>query len=382
MTLLMEDRHEARSANRRGAGGGAPTVVSPLVARARGQDRERRAHGYRSKTPTDSSAAAVSTRRFQLQQSQVPTARHARPEPVRAPEPEPELERDPVISRRAPEPFDDDDGFDASDDWVEPRSPKNVRLILGALGVGVLVLVFVTLGRSHDKRGALVPMVAALPATLDLGSGRPTFERPAPAPEPAPVETAPEPSAVPAHAAPKAPPVRTTSPAPRAPVAAAPRPEPTPPTKVSPPTPAAELAAIIEAAPPEGEHRAYITSRPAGATVILEGRVVGRTPTHVAWNGKQRHEVEINLPGHDSSTLVLTPKSSGRTLSIVLDEAADEDPSFATDPPVGPARVEPAPAPRAAKPAPVAEPAPAPPAAVKPSPAKPKSVLDGAFDGF
>jgi len=375
--------------------------MSPLMARARGQDRERRAHGYRSRIPTDSRAAAASTRRFQLQQSQTPTAQHLRPAPTPEPtlgyEPEPSRgytvtpsrgrmpEPEPAVSRPSPRPAAEDDWvpgdgstFESADDWADKRSPRHMRVVLGALALAVIALVAVTVTRSRG--GHVVSMVAALPAPLDLGVGRPTFERPAPAPTP-------EPSAAPAETTPVAsPPERqATKPTPARPTdprratpeptgkPATPTPKPAPRPEPE-PTPAAELAAIIETAPTEGEHRAYITSRPAGATVILEGRVVGVTPTHVAWSGKRRQEVEVNLPGHDSSTLVLTPKASGRTLSVVLDEAFDE--ADVAPPIAAPVRVTSTPAPVAVKPAP----APAPPEKA-PAPAK-KSVLDGAFDGF
>ncbi len=160
---------------------------------------------------------------------------------------------------------------------------------------------------ASTPRRSLVPLIAMLIAGIALGypAGYLTAPRSQPAPaapvaKPAAQQSAATPPAVaPAPAAPapavpatKAAPATTPAPsAPPAPTAAARKP------------PEKKAAAPTTRKPPPTKPTAFvgtlaISSRPAGATVILDGRVAGTTPLTLSGVAAGSHAVRLELEGY------------------------------------------------------------------------------------
>ena len=135
------------------------------------------------------------------------------------------------------------------------------------------------------------------PARIDPEPIVPTQEtKPAPAPpQPAP------------QAAKRPPPKPAAAPAP-----AADRGARTPQTS-APPRPAAAVPKPVQA-PASGPGAIQVVSRPAGAEVVLDGRVIGRTPLSIGEVAAGTHTIRLELPGFQrwETTVDLKPGSSQR----------------------------------------------------------------------
>ncbi|MEM7610460.1 MAG: PEGA domain-containing protein [Pseudomonadota bacterium] len=80
---------------------------------------------------------------------------------------------------------------------------------------------------------------------------------------------------------------------------------------------ATDTAAVVELEPADASLR--VTSRPAGASVTLNGRFSGRTPLTLALEPARRHDVRLSSPGYASVTREVTLASAQqRDLSINL----------------------------------------------------------------
>ena len=144
----------------------------------------------------------------------------------------------------------------------------------GALVVGVII--GFSSGYAAGKR-------ATAAAELRMFSEA-TVPGPAPA-APEPIAVEPEPIAV----------EREAAAAPEPPAA-----EPAPPPPVAPrPAPRTEPRAPAVAAVASGPGSLEILSRPAGAQVILDGRVVGRTPLTIPNVAPGVHSVRLELPTYN-----------------------------------------------------------------------------------
>jgi hypothetical protein len=155
---------------------------------------------------------------------------------------------------------------------------------------------------ASTPRRSLVPLIAMLIAGIALGypAGYLTAPRSQPAPAAPVAKPAAQPSAatpppaapVPAAPATTAAPAKTPGPAaPPAPTAAARKP------------PETKAAAPTTRKPPPTKPTAFvgtltISSRPAGATVILDGRVAGTTPLTMSGVAAGSHAVRLELEGY------------------------------------------------------------------------------------
>ena len=170
-------------------------------------------------------------------------------------------------------------------------------------------------GKNVAAEAAVVGQPAPPPAPTPKGPGQ-TFsesavsepgrvdQKPAPAaaapPPPKPAAVAPAPAAPKANLPRSAPP--STRSAPQSRPAATERPQTTKPVpSTATPAPAAAKPAAAAAEPvapaPTGPGSIEVVSRPAGANVVLDGKVVGRTPMTIEI-GSGRHTVRLDLPGY------------------------------------------------------------------------------------
>jgi hypothetical protein len=157
------------------------------------------------------------------------------------------------------------------------------------------VLLGFPLGYRVAPRGEPEPPAAAIPAaTPEPFAAAPTNAAPVPAePTPAPSMTAPAPTAT-------APPPPAAAPATREPV-------PTPPPATAMPAakkPATKAPSTAKPQPsrskptPSFVGSLSVASRPAGATVKLDGRTVGKTPLTLRGVAAGSHAVRIELEGY------------------------------------------------------------------------------------
>jgi hypothetical protein len=110
-----------------------------------------------------------------------------------------------------------------------------------------------------------------------------------------------------------------------APAAAAPAP-PAPDRRAARPSATSEPsvarpAAIAPATPVTGPGSLQVLSRPAGAQVILDGQVVGRTPLTIPDVSAGRHDVRLELPGFNRwATTVEVPAGKPARVAASLEQ--------------------------------------------------------------
>lgn len=187
----------------------------------------------------------------------------------------------------------------------------------GLIVIGVLVLIFVAPWQVPESPPEVVAPITHTPAGApEPVQPTPAVDRSPPEPSPQP-EPAAEPRDARAPSKPRAAPTPQSDPVP-VPAAPVPSPKPTPA-----PVPEAVEPAAPEPAPPESEPEPvetgylFVTSRPTGAEVFIDGASVGTTPlrNYVVPAGKHRVELRHPTSGDARSTTVTIEPRQAQTLT-------------------------------------------------------------------
>ncbi|MDD5673764.1 MAG: PEGA domain-containing protein, partial [Chitinivibrionales bacterium] len=277
-----------------------------------------------------------------------PAAPAPAPRPT-APKPSPAPSARPAFEPEPPSWEDEEDSFGEKKPKSFPIMPVLITALLVIL-VGGLVTFGILMYSKKQAQVAVPEVVAPVQLPVQSQPAVPATVTPAPPPPvatPAPPPPAPEPSKIVAEerrqpVAPPAPKIKPQAPRKqqRATVAAAA------------PTPAPSTASQV--------NRLTITSSPSGASVKIEGKLMGVTP--YTWNNPSilgAVSVVLTKPGYEELDKIIDFQGGIQKELLTLEKTAP--------PPPAPAPVA---APEAPAPAPVAAPAPPPP----PAPEAPKAV--------
>lgn len=134
--------------------------------------------------------------------------------------------------------------------------------------------------------------------------------------QPSPAEQAPSAEATEAVAAPEPEPVQE-KPAPKA--EPKPKSKPEPKKVATKETPKPPQAPVAPAPAPEEEHspvKVFVTSRPSGATLFLDGSKAGTTPCEVTI--KRKGQIEFSLAGYRKQAKSVDPEETHGTINVQL----------------------------------------------------------------
>lgn len=256
------------------------------------------------------------------------------PQPIldepRAPTPKvPQARQTPPAAPPAPADDLQGDGFvdeEPPDEQEEANAlPVSVLMVVSFAAIAFIVTLgaaavyFLLYTPPQDATDVALPPPAVEPLpTMPATPPSPLQVGPRPRPEPVPepeVEPSPPPTEVPTPT-----PVKPQVPAPVVPapvVPAEPTPVPSPAPEVA-PEPAPTDDGVVEVEPPPTAEITFTTD-PAGATVLLDGRQVGTTPTSLDGVEFGRHAIRYELAGHEPSEMtvrVTTSRFRPQTVSL------------------------------------------------------------------